>query len=127
MTAWRNYNPAKESKYHSEKVTIDGETFDSRREARRWMDLRLLEQAGEIRDLRRQVKYILIPTQREEGDGKKLGKLLEKEASYIADFVYQDARTGETIVEDSKGFRTDAYILKRKLMLWVHGIKITEV
>ena len=58
---------------------------------------------------------------------KKKGKVIEHEISYIADFVYQDARTGETIVEDSKGFRTDAYILKRKLMLWVHGIKITEV
>ncbi len=128
MTVWRNYKtPGNESKYHSEKVTLDGETFDSRREARRWMDLRLLEQAGEIRDLRRQVKYILIPTQREEGDGKKPGKLIEREVAYLADFVYIDARTGETIVEDVKGVRTDAYILKRKLMLWVHGIKITEV
>lgn len=129
MTVWRNYkqNPGSESKYHSEKVQIDGETFDSRREARRWMDLRLLEQVGEIRDLRRQVKYTLIPTQREEGDGKKPGKLLEKEVSYYADFVYTDARTGEQIVEDAKGVRTDAYILKRKLMLFVHGIRITEV
>ena len=133
MTVWRNYkqNPGSESKYHSEKVQIDGETFDSRREARRWMDLRLLEQAGEIRDLRRQVKYILIPTQREEGDGKKPGKLLEKEASYYADYVYTDARTGETIVEDVKGYKEGGayavFVLKRKLMLYVHGIRVVEV
>lgn len=130
--AWRNYNPERSSKYHSEECTIDGETFDSRREARRWMDLRLLQQAGEIRDLRRQVKFVLIPTQREPDEigprgGVKPGKVIEKEASYIADFVYTDARTGEMIVEDSKGFRTDAYILKRKMMLFVHGIRITEV
>lgn len=134
MTVWRNYkqNPGNESKYHAEKVTIDGETFDSRREARRWTDLRLLERAGEIRDLRRQVKYILIPTQREEPiitkTGKeKPGRVIEKECSYLADFVYQDARTGETIVEDAKGFRTEVYRIKKKLMLYVHGIRVTEV
>ena len=133
MTVWRNYkqNPGNESKYHSEKVTLDGETFDSRREARRWMDLRLLEQAGEILDLRRQVKYILIPTQREEGDGKKPGKLLEKECSYRADYVYTDARTGETIVEDVKGYKEGGayavFVIKRKLMLYVHGIRVQEV
>ena len=122
MTAWRNYNPAKESKYHSEKVTIDGETFDSRREARRWTELKMLQQAGEIRALRRQVKYVLIPTQRDEN-----GKLIEKEASYWADFVYTDTRTGEKIVEDAKGFRTPEYRIKKKLMLWVYGIRIVEV
>ena len=126
MTAWRNYNPAKESKYHSEKVTIDGETFDSRREARRWAELKLLQQAGEIKDLRRQVKFVLIPTQRDEG-----GKLIEKECSYLADFVYTDARTGEEIVEDAKGYKDGGayalFVVKRKLMLWVHGIKIREV
>lgn len=134
MTVWRNYKqkPGKESKYHSEKVQIDGETFDSRREARRWMDLRLLERAGEIRDLRRQVKYILIPCQREapiitKTGKEKPGKVIEKECSYLADFVYQDARTGETIVEDAKGFRTEVYRIKKKLMLYVHGIRITEV
>ena len=122
MTAWRNYNPAKESKYHSEKVTIDGETFDSRREARRWTELKLLEKAGEIKDLRRQVKFVLIPTQRDES-----GKLIEKECSYLADFTYTDARTGEEIVEDAKGYRTPEYVLKRKLMLWVHKIRVQEV
>jgi len=134
MTVWRTYkqNPGNESKYHAEKVQIDGETFDSRREARRWTDLRLLERAGEIRDLRRQVKYILIPTQREapiitKTGKEKPGRVIEKECSYYADFVYTDARTGEQIVEDVKGVRTDAYILKRKLMLYVYGIRITEV
>ena len=124
MTVWRNYKqtPGNESKYHSEKLTIDGETFDSRREARRWAELKLLQQAGEIRALRRQVKFVLIPTQRDEN-----GKLIEKEASYWADFVYTDTRTGEKIVEDAKGYRTPEYVLKRKLMLRVYGIRISEV
>ena len=136
MTAWRNYNPAKESKYHSEKVTIDGETFDSRREARRWTELKLMQQAGEIRDLQRQVKFVLIPTQREPDEigpkgGVKRGKVIEKECSYLADFCYTDARTGDQHVEDVKGFRGgEAYktfTIKRKLMLWLFDIRVEEI
>ena len=107
------------SKYHSEKITVEGESFDSKNEFRRWVVLRGQEARGEISDLRRQVPYELIPKQR--------GRYrIERPISYIADFVYRDAETGETVVEDLKGFRTPEYRIKRKLMLWVHGISIFE-
>ena len=117
-------------KYHNRKVTIDGITFDSKKEASRYCELKLLQQAGEISDLRLQVKYVLIPAQREpdtigKRGGIKKGKLIERECSYIADFAYQE--NGKTVVEDTKGMRTKEYIIKRKLMLWVHGIRIKEV
>lgn len=123
------------SKYGSRKVTVDGITFDSKKEAVRYRQLKLLERAGEISDLRLQVKYVLIPAQRElcndiytRGAKKgcfKPGKLLEKECSYVADFVY--IHDGKIVVEDTKGFRTEAYKIKRKLMLHIHGIRIKEV
>lgn len=108
---------------------MDGQAFDSQKEYRRWCELRSLEQAGAIHGLSRQVKFVLIPAQREPGTtgprgGRKPGKLLERERAYYADFVYQ--RDGETVVEDVKGVRTDVYKLKKALMLWVHGISITE-
>lgn len=120
-----------ESKYHNKKVVRDGIVFDSVREANRWTELRLLERAGAISGLRRQVKYILIPAQREpdtagKRGGVKKGKLLEKEVSYYADFVYED-ETGKTVVEDVKGVRTEVYKIKRKLMLLNYGIRIVEV
>ena len=109
------------SKYHSRKIqTVDG-TFDSKREYDRWCELKLLQRVGKISDLRRQVKYELVPTQRAPG---KKGKVLEYPVNYIADFVYTE--NGETVVEDSKGFRTDEYKIKRKLMLWKYGIRIKE-
>ena len=95
----------------------------------------LLERAGEIDNLQTQVKYVLIPAQYEPSTavykrGKykgqpKPGKLIEKECAYYADFVYEE--NGRTIVEDTKGFRTTEYIIKRKLMLFIHGIRIKEV
>ena len=117
-------------KYHNQKMNLDGMTFDSKKEARRYTDLKLLEKAGEISDLKTQVKFQLIPAQREpdtvgKRGGIKRGKLLEHECFYIADFVYTE--DGKTIVEDAKGMRTKDYIIKRKLMLWVHGIRIKEV
>ena len=109
-------------KYHNIKtITSDGIEHHSQAEAKRWTQLKLLERAGEIKDLQRQVKYVLIPSQKE---GKKT---IERECSYIADFVYTDLRTGQTVVEDTKGFRTKDYTIKRKLMLWVHKIKVKEV
>ena len=81
----------------------------------------MLERAGEIRNLERQVKYVLIPSQRVDG------KVVERECSYICDFKYQDARTGELVVEDTKGVKTKDYIIKRKLMLSVYGIRINEI
>lgn len=120
------------NKYHSKKVEINGIVFDSIKEAKRWAKLSLLETAGAISDLKRQVKFVLIPTQREPDTvgargGIKKGKVIEKECAYIADFVYKDLNLNETVVEDTKGFRTKDYIIKRKLMLYIHNIKIKEV
>lgn len=108
----------RESKYHNRKTTVDGIMFDSRKEAVRYRELRLLERAGEIRNLRLQVKYEIIP---------KMGK--ERATYYIADFVYEERKDGrwETVVEDCKGMKTDVYKLKKKLMRHVHGIEIREV
>lgn len=103
-------------KYNNRKTVVDGITFDSKREATRWQQLRLLERGGLIADLDRQVKYELIP--------KQPG---ERAVSYYADFVYTDGRTGLTVVEDAKGCKTRDYAIKRKLMLWRHGIRIVEV
>ena len=110
---------SKKSKYGSRKVTADGITFDSVKEYKRFKELSLLEVAGVIQDLQWQVKYELIPSQRING------KVVERPVIYKADFVYQ--QNGETIVEDTKGFKTKEYILKRKMMLYFHGIKIKEV
>ena len=119
------------NKYNSQKVTVGGETFDSSKEYRRFSELKLLQRAGKISNLQRQVKFVLIPTQREPDvigarGGVKPGKVIEKECAYIADFVYTNDK-GETVVEDTKGFRTTEYIIKRKLMLYVHGIRIQEI
>lgn len=107
------------SKYHSKKITRDGMTFDSVKEYKRFKELALLERAGKVSDLQRQVKFELLPSQRING------KVVERACTYIADFVYfQD---GQKVVEDTKGFKTKDYIIKRKLMLHVHGIRIKEV
>ena len=124
------------SKYYNIKTrALDGTVFDSHKEARRWDELLLLQRAGKITELRRQVEYELIPAQYEtyERYGKKGQRLkdgvrlLERKVCYVADFVYTDAETGENIVEDAKGVRTKDYILKRKLMLALHSIRIREV
>ena len=106
------------SKYRNRKVTVDGITFDSKREANRWCELKYMERAGLIKDLRRQVRYELIPSL---NAGKKI---IQRSVTYVADFVYwQD---GKWIVEDAKGCRTDVYKLKKKLMRYIHGIEIQE-
>ncbi len=111
------------NKYRNKKKTIGCKTFDSTREAKRYATLRLLEEAGEILNLRTQVKFELIPTQKD----PETGKVIERAASYIADFVYVDRLTDKTVVEDAKGYRTDLYKLKRKMMLHKYGIRIKEV
>lgn len=118
------------SKYHAKKTVVDGITFDSKKEAKRWQELRQLEQTGQINGLKRQVEFLLIPEQREEDTigvrgGRKRGKLLERKCTYIADFTYYE--NGELVVEDTKGIRTDVYKVKRKLMLQNWGIRIKEV
>lgn len=107
------------NKYKNKRVTRNGIAFDSRKEAKRFAELQLLEKSGAIADLQRQVKFELIPSQRIDG------KVVERPCSYVADFVYKEE--GKTVVEDTKGFRTTDYIIKRKLMLKVHGIRIKEV
>lgn len=113
--------------------------FDSTKEARRHKELQMMERAGLISDLQTQVKFILVPTQREpstevfqKGAKKgepKPGKVIEKEASYYADFTYKD-QEGNLVVEDVKGYKGgEAYklfTLKRKLMLEKYGIRIKE-
>lgn len=138
------------TKYNSRKIERDGMTFDSVKEYQRWCELSLLEKAWKVTNLQRQVKFVLIPAQYEpdtigKRGGVKRGKLIERECSYIADFVYAvpiytECTDGngavllphllsgyETVVEDTKGFKTKDYIIKRKLMLHVHGIRIKEI
>lgn len=125
MEVNRRKGNMKAPKYGNHKVTVNGETFDSKKEYNRYLELFTLQQAGKIAGLRRQVKYVLIPSRRR-ADGK-----LERECSYIADFVYFD--NGKTVVEDVKGYRNPQsagyakFVIKRKLMLYVHGIEIKEV
>lgn len=107
----------KKNKYHAEKCN----GYDSRKEYERAQKLKLLLKAGLISDFREQVPYLLIPPQ-VNSEGIKEGAV-----KYIADFVYFDNETGQTVVEDTKGFRTPDYIIKRKLMLYVHGITILEI
>ena len=121
------------SKYGARKITTDdGSVFDSIKEYRRWQTLKALETDGQIFNLKRQVKYVLIPAQREPDTvgpkgGIKKGKVIERECAYIADFVYDRPDAEGQIVEDTKGMRTKDYTIKRKLMLYVHGIRIKEV
>lgn len=134
--AWNNYPGRRVAaggtgkKYGNKKIYEDGEVFDSKKEYRRWKELILLVKSGEISKLQRQVKYTLIPSQREPDirgprGGIRPGKLIEREVSYIADFVYTD-KAGQIVVEDCKGMQTKDYVIKRKLMLWRHGIRIKE-
>lgn len=109
------------NKYSAQKVSLNGQNFDSKKELERWCELSLLQRGKAITDLRRQVKFELLPSQYVKG------KMVERAVSYVADFTYVDKRTGEFIVEDTKGFKTKEYILKRKMMLYFHGIQIREV
>ena len=128
------------NKYGAKKITdpFTGFVFDSKKEYNRWCNLRLLERAGKISDLKRQVTFELIPTQREEstevykaGPQKGLpkpGVIIEKAVDYVADFTYY--QDGEYIVEDTKGYKKGAayqlFVIKRKMMLSVHGIRVKE-
>lgn len=112
------------SKYKNKKAEVDGIVFDSRREAARYKQLKLLERAQEITGLQLQVRYTLIP-----GFKTKNGTTIRK-VSYVADFVYYDQRSGRTVIEDVKGYRTPVYNLKKKLFAYVYfeqGLEITEI
>lgn len=127
---YRSYSVG--SKYHNEKVIVDGIAFASRKESRRYEELKLLQRAGKISSLELQKKYELIPAQYEADikgvrGGIKKGKLIERSVNYIADFVYTDNETGKIVVEDTKGVRTPEFIIKRKLMLYRHNIRVKEL
>ena len=103
------------SKYNNKK--IDG--FDSIKEMKRYGELCILERAGKISGLDRQVRFQLLPNQYDDN-----GKCVFRGVSYIADFVYW--KEGRFVVEDVKGFRTKEYMIKKKLMYYFHRIKIKE-
>lgn len=108
-------------KYRNEKTEVDGILFDSKKEAKRYWDLKILERAGKIKDLQRQQWFVLIPSIR-----LSTGTA-QRPTQYQADFVYFDLDKQITIVEDAKGHRTKEYILKKKLMKFIHNIEIVEV
>lgn len=109
------------NKYRNRKITIDGIKFDSMKEYRRFCELSLLEKAGKITNLERQVKFELTPKQKD----SETGKVIERACNYIADFAYFE--NGKYVVEDTKGYKTKDYIVKRKVMLDKFGIRIREV
>ena len=106
------------NKFHANKTVIDGIVFDSKREAQRYQQLKLLERAKVIFNLKMQVKYELVPAQYIDG------KCVERAVTYTSDFEYDE--NGKHIVEDVKGMRTKEYIIKRKLMLHKYDIRIRE-
>lgn len=105
------------NKYHAKKTVVDGMAFDSKREADRYLVLKSMEEDGDIEDLRRQVRYELVPAF--DVDGKHY-----RPVYYVADFVY--AAGGKEVVEDVKGMRTDVYRLKSKLFARRYGVSIKE-
>lgn len=105
------------SKYRARKTTVDGVTFDSKREANRYLVLKGMEEDGAIEGLRRQVRYELVPAFDVDGTHYR-------PVYYVADFVYVE--DGKEVVEDVKGVRTDVYRLKSKLFARRYGISIKE-
>lgn len=125
--AYRKFGGAR-NKYGAKKSN----GYDSKKEHRRANELKLMQSAGLISDLREQVPYELIPAQYGKGISPRTGEpknrmCLERSCRYVADFVYRDNETGDVVVEDVKGMRTKEYVIKRKLMLFRHGIKIKEI
>ena len=112
------------NKYHNFKIHTDDGIFDSKREYKRWQELKLMERAGDITDLQRQVEFSLIPSQKRQIPLKN-GQKTERGIKYKADFVYRN--NGEIVVEDAKGFKTPEYVIKRKLMLFIHHIEVIEI
>lgn len=103
------------TKYNSKKTIVDGIEFDSKKEANRYCELNLLESAGEIKNLQLQPRFILQESFKYQGK-------TERKIEYVADFMYEE-KDGQVVVEDTKGFKTDVYKLKRKLFLKKYGDK----
>ena len=126
-----------QTKYYNKKVVVDGIEFDSKKEGQRYRELSLMQRAGKITGLRLQVPFELLPNQYEtvtvqlKTKTKEVEKLVERKVEYVADFVYTDLETGETVVEDVKGYKQGGayavFQIKRKLMLHVYGIKVKEI
>ncbi len=109
------------SKYHSKKAVVDGIEFDSKAEAKRYCELKILERYGKIKDLSLQHKFELQPS------FKKNGKTI-RAITYVADFVYLDLEQMRIMVEDVKGFKTKEYLLKKKLFEYKFPtLTITEI
>ena len=130
MNYGHGYKPNR-SKYGAKKVYYNGERFDSKKELNRYKELLLIQKAGRIFGLERQVKFELTPTVRGPErigprGGRKPGKVILDAASYVADFTYYRSDTGEFVVEDCKGFKTPDYILKKKFLYFLRGILIYE-
>lgn len=121
------------SKYNNKKVVVNGIKFDSEKEAQRYLYLLSLKNLGIITDLELQKEFVVIPSQYETfarygKNGKRLkdgSRCLELSVKYKADFVYK--KDGKLVVEDTKGVLTPDYVIKRKLMLYIHGISISEI
>lgn len=116
------------NKYHNKKFQKDGMTWDSKKEYYRYKQLKYLEKEGKIRDLLCQVQFPLLPSQKVDG------RVVERPVRYIADFTYYEPIDGydwdkgfQFVVEDAKGFKTPEYRIKKKMMLYFHGIQIREV
>ena len=109
---------SKRPKYGNKKTVVDGITFDSAKEARRWQELKLLEKAGEIFNLERQVPFELAPS-------VVLGGRRKPALRYVLDFKYWDRRLGKFVFEDTKGVKTSVFRIKQHLMASVHSIYIT--
>lgn len=138
----RKFHRTIKNKLNAQRVEFDGKLFGSKKEARRWAELKLLERSGLISDLQQQVPFELIPAQYETiptGEyykkGEKKGQpkfkrvCIEKAVTYVADFVYIE--NGKKVVEDTKGCKDgityNYFVLKRKMMLYFHNIRIKEV
>ena len=107
-------------KYGNKKIKANGHVFDSKKEYKRYLELMQMFMDGEISAPVLQQTFELIPSQRGPD-----GKVIERPVKYKADFVYM--KDGEMVVEDTKGYKTPDYIIKRKLMLYIHGIRIVEL
>lgn len=119
MRIGRRLGNLRSNKYRNKKLDTPYGKFDSKKEYNRYMTLQYQQQNGKIKNLQRQVRYNLLPSQYVDG------KCVERGISYIADFVYE--QDGKTVIEDVKGYRTDVYKIKRKLMLYIHGVLVKEI
>lgn len=124
--SWRRGN-----KYHAKSVVIDGIKFPSGKEGERFLYLRELEKRGEITNLRRQVRFELLPAAYKDvvkhlkTKDKVVRRLFLNPVAYVADFVYE--KDGQTVVEDTKGYKTPEYVIKKKMMYALKGIEIQEI